>query len=145
LMALETGSKYPYRRRSKVEKEKHNNPKIKMAPKRKQVSGSAENKTMKKQAIALKRQYVIVHPKPFYPKHEKRRKVLKANLKEIGCRPFLELPWEWTINKMLKEIVNQKTPTPFQDTFGTIWKIRQRMLYLCHGRLVQKENDSSQG
>jgi hypothetical protein len=46
-----------------------------------------------------------------------RREVLKKNLELMGCRMLFDLPWRYTDEKMIKEIVAQKSTT----FLATIW------------------------
>jgi hypothetical protein len=85
-----------------------------MAAKRKAPSGT--NQKRKKQAVLASVQNVLVHPKPVYPADEDRREVLWKNIKQVGCGLLMDLPWRYTSDELLKEIVLRKPLFAFANS-----------------------------
>jgi hypothetical protein len=69
----------------------------------------------KKPANSPIMEHILRCPTPGYPKNKERQEILKENLKRMGCAMLWDLPWRYTDEKILKEVVAQRS-TSFPAT-----------------------------
>jgi hypothetical protein len=53
---------------------------------------------------------------PHVPSDKTRKEKLQENLKKMGCSYLMEVPWKWTSEVMLWELVFKKVLECFHDT-----------------------------
>jgi hypothetical protein len=98
------------------------------------------NKKGKKLMSSLTIEHVLRPPTPGYPEEKERRVILEENLKKMGCGKLWDLPWRYSDEQMLKEVVSQRSTT-FPDSIRekpekwTVSVLAKKWLLLTEGEI----------